>query len=799
LTSTLDGAAANRRGAKAGSGPAQGLDFIRTIVAEDLAAGRHEHVVTRFPPEPNGYLHIGHASSICLNFGVAEDYGGVCHLRFDDTNPETEEARFVASIIEDVAWLGFDWGENLFFASDYFPRMYEFAEHLIREGKAYVDSLSEEAIREYRGTVTEPGRPSPYRERTVEENLDLFRRMQAGEFPNGAHVLRAKLDLGSTNMLLRDPVLYRIRHAHHYRTGDAWRVYPLYDFAHPIEDALECVTHSLCTLEFENNRALYDWIVESLPVKCRPRQYEFARRNLDFTVLSKRRLLQLVREGHVAGWDDPRMPTIAGLRRRGYTPSSIRAFADMTGVGRTENRVDIGKLEFAIRDELNREAPRVLCVARPLRVVITNYPDERTEELDAPYFPRDIPREGSRTLPFSREIYIDREDFSEDPPPGFHRLVPGRDVRLRYAYVIRCEEVVRAEDGSVLELRCSYDEATRGGKAREGRPVKGTIQWVSARHAVACEVRLYDRLFTVPDPDARDEDFTAYLNPASLVVAAGAMIEPSVLEDPEDRRYQFERLGYFWRDPVEGRGARPIFNRIVTLRDTWSRQAEAAAGATVAVATAPPARRAERGERPRRAEPAEATDQVPVEQERPAELAARRLRYVDQLGVGEAEAEVLTREAASARLFEAALDAGAPAREAANWIVHELAREAGRRYSEKLPFDGAALGRLVVLVEEATLSSTGGREVLAEMVRTGDAPDAVVDRLGLRQVSDPGALRPIAAEIVAAHPDKAGEYRRGRTGLMGFFVGQVMRRTGGRANPEVVKELLADELEGSRG
>ncbi|MGH7481177.1 MAG: glutamine--tRNA ligase/YqeY domain fusion protein, partial [Longimicrobiales bacterium] len=521
----------------------QPKDFIRQIIADDLAAGTHGgRVVTRFPPEPNGFLHIGHAKSICLNFGIAEEIEGArCHLRFDDTNPETERQEFVESIQDSVRWLGYDWGEHLYFASDYFGRLYEFAEHMVRQDVAYVDSQSEEEIRATRGTISEPGTPSPYRDRDVAENLDLLRRMKAGEFPNGAHVLRAKIDMASPNMLMRDPVLYRIRHARHYRTGDDWCIYPLYDYAHALEDAIEDVTHSLCTLEFEINRALYDWMVEHAPVDTRPRQYEFARLNLDYTVMSKRKLLALVERGHVAGWDDPRMPTIAGLRRRGYTPESIRAFCDMIGVTKAETRVDIGKLEYAVRDDLNRRVRRVLAVLRPLRIVITNYEGEgegegEGEELTAPYYPRDVPLEGERSLPFDRELFIERDDFSEDPPKGWHRLAPGVEVRLRYAYFIRCDEVVKDDAGEVVELRCTYDPETRGGRAKDGRKPNGTIHWVPADRSIPCTVRLYDRLFTVPDPDAAAAagggDVAAFLNPDSLVTLEDARIEPSVAADP---------------------------------------------------------------------------------------------------------------------------------------------------------------------------------------------------------------------------------------------------------------------------
>ena len=554
-------------------------DFIRAMVAEDLRTGKYGgQVVTRFPPEPNGYLHIGHAKSVCLNFGLAEENeGGVCHLRFDDTNPETEDIKYVDAIKEDVHWLGFDWGDMLFFASDYFEKLYDYAVKLIRDGKAYVDSSSEEEIREYRGTVTEPGRASPYRDRSVEENLDLFERMRAGEFEDGEHVLRARIDMAHPNMLMRDPLLYRIRHAHHYRRGDDWCIYPMYDFTHCLSDAIENITHSLCTLEFENNRELYDWVLDNAGIgRPRPEQTEFARLNLDHTVLSKRKLIELVEGGYVSGWDDPRMPTIAGLRRRGVTPEAIRAFCDMIGVDRVNSRVDIGKLEYAIRDDLNRRVPRVLCVLRPLRIVITNYPEGETDWLDAPYYPHDVPREGSRAVPFSRVIYIERDDFAEDPPKKYFRLAPGREVRLRYGYFIRCVDVVKdPETGEVAELRCTYDPETRGGSAPDGRRVRGTIHWVSAEHAHTAEVRLYDRLFLNPNPDdvPEGEDWKTYINPASVVVVGDARIEPSVADDPAGTRYQFERLGYFISDPIESKPGALVFNRTVTLRDSWAKVA----------------------------------------------------------------------------------------------------------------------------------------------------------------------------------------------------------------------------------
>jgi glutaminyl-tRNA synthetase len=532
--------------------------------------------VTRFPPEPNGYPHIGHAKSCCLNFGIAlENEGGVCHLRFDDTNPETEDIKYVEAIKQDVRWLGFDWGDKLFHASDYFEQLYDFAITLIERGKAYVDSLSEAEIREYRGTVNEPGRESPYRDRSVEQNLDLFQRMRAGEFNDGEHVLRGKIDMAHPNMLMRDPLLYRIRHASHYRRGDTWCIYPLYDFTHCLSDAIENITHSLCTLEFENNRALYDWVLDNVGIEPpRPEQTEFARLDLDYTVLSKRKLIRLVEDGHVNGWDDPRMPTIAGLRRRGVTPEAIRGFCEMIGIDKVNSRVDIAKFEYAIRNDLNQRAPRVLCVLRPLKVTITNFPDGDVELLDASYWPHDVPREGSRQLPFSREIYIEREDFMEDPPSKYFRLAPGREVRLRHSYIIKCEELVKhPETGEVTELRCTYDPDTLTGPPADGRKVKGTIHWISASHALPCQVRLYDRLFKTPDPEEapEGEDFTSNLNPDSLVVLRGSLIEPSVAEEPPGTRYQFERQGYFISDPLDSKPGALVFNRTVTLRDSWAK------------------------------------------------------------------------------------------------------------------------------------------------------------------------------------------------------------------------------------
>ena len=548
----------------------QPMDFIRVAVMDDLKAGRYSRVHTRFPPEPNGYLHIGHAKAMCIDFGIAAEFGGQCNMRFDDTNPVKEEVEYVESIQQDIRWLGFDWEDRLYYASDYFERLYEYAVTLIEKGKAYVCDLSTDEIRECRGTLTEPGKESPYRNRTVEDNLDLFARMRAGEFPDGSRTLRAKIDMASGNINLRDPVMYRIIHAPHHRTGDAWCIYPLYDFAHGQSDSIEGITHSLCSLEYEDHRPLYNWYLDALEI-YRPRQIEFARLNVSFTVLSKRKLLRLVQGGHVKGWDDPRMPTLSGLRRRGYTPEAIRDFCDRIGVAKKDSMVDIALLEHCLREDLNKRAPRVMGVLKPLRVVIENYPEGQVEDVVGVNNPED-PSAGTRTVPFSRVLYIEQDDFRESPPSKYYRLAPGREVRLRYAYFITCVGVVKDAQGDVVELRCTYDPATRGGDAPDGRKVKATIHWVSAAHAVPARVRLYDRLFVKEDPDDVDggQDFLANLNPHSLEVLTGCWVEPSLAETKPGSIYQFERQGYFCVDPDAAKGSL-VFNRAVSLKDEWAR------------------------------------------------------------------------------------------------------------------------------------------------------------------------------------------------------------------------------------
>ncbi|HOE15987.1 MAG TPA: glutamine--tRNA ligase/YqeY domain fusion protein [Syntrophorhabdaceae bacterium] len=547
-------------------------DFIREIIEDDLKTGKHgDRVATRFPPEPNGYLHIGHAKSVCLNFGIAAQYKGTCNLRLDDTDPSGESIEYVGSIINDVHWLGFDWGDRLYYASDYFEQLYQFALQLIKDGKAYVCSLSADEIRDYRGTLTEPGRESPYRNRPAEENIDLFTRMRAGEFEDGAHVLRAKIDMGSPNVVMRDPVIYRIKRAPHYRTGDKWVVYPMYDFAHCLSDSIEKITHSICTLEFENNRPLYDWIVNQLIAGDRPQQIEFARLNLSYTILSKRRLIELVELGHVSGWDDPRMPTVAGLRRRGYTPEAIRNFCAKIGVAKNENLVDISLLEHCVRDDLNERAPRAMAVLRPLRVIVDNYPEGQVEEFECANHPQN-PAMGTRKIPFSRTLYIERDDFDENPPKKYKRLAPGREVRFRNAYVIKFKNVVKDEKtGEIVEIHCTYDPATRNSPPPDGRKVDGVIHWVSAERSVPAAVRLYDRLFQIEDPAGAGDDFLKYLNRGSLETLTTCYVEESLKGAAPESRYQFERVGYFCADAKDSAPGKPVFNRIVSLRDSWSK------------------------------------------------------------------------------------------------------------------------------------------------------------------------------------------------------------------------------------
>lgn len=763
----------------------EGSNFIRDIVEKDLEENTYGgRVVTRFPPEPNGYLHIGHAKSICLNFGIARDYNGICNLRFDDTNPTTEDMEYVESIQRDVRWLGFDWDDRMYFASDYFEQLYQYALKLIRAGKAYVDSQSEDEIRINRGTVTEPGKESPYRNRSVEENLDLFERMRKGEFRNGEHVLRAKIDMSSPNMKMRDPLLYRIRHAEHYRTGNTWCIYPMYDYAHPLSDAIEGITHSLCTLEFENNREIYDWVLDNTVTPPRPHQYEFARLSLNYTVLSKRKLLELVKGGYVSGWDDPRMPTIAGLRRRGITPEAIRDFSERIGVAKANSRVDVAMLEYSIRDDLNYRAPRVMCVLRPLKVVITNYPEEAEEWIDAPYWPHDVPKEGSRKVPFSRVLFIEKEDFMENPPRKYYRLAPGREVRLRYGYIIKCTDVIRGENGEITEIHCTYDPDTKGGSTPDGRKVRGTIHWVSARHARKVEVRLYDRLFSVPNPEEGDEAFTSYLNPESLVTLKDCLVEPSILNDPPETRYQFERQGYFWRDPVDSTEEALVFNRIISLRDSWGKMVKVEQEVEEEGVT----------EISKKEKAEKIVETVNPVEKLSQEKRSRLVHFTDEFGLQLDDALILVENPQVAAFFNDAISVHDNYRAVANWVINEVLRELKGKSIEELPFDGRAIGKLVSLIDAGTISGRIAKDVFSEMLTTGDSPEKIVREKGLEQISDQDQLEPIVDRIISENPQKVEQYREGKIGLIGFFLGQLMRETEGKANPEISQQLFRRKL-----
>ncbi|MEZ4404206.1 MAG: glutamine--tRNA ligase/YqeY domain fusion protein [Kofleriaceae bacterium] len=770
-------------------------DFLRTIVDEDLAAGRHQQVATRFPPEPNGYLHIGHAKAICVDFGIAREYGGTCNLRFDDTNPTKEDVEYVEAIERDVRWLGFA-PDRILFASDYFEDLYQLAEGLIERGLAYVDDHDEEQIRAHRGSLTEPGRPSPWRGRTVEENLARFRAMRAGELPDGACVLRAKIDLAAANMKMRDPLLYRIRHAHHHRTGDAWCIYPMYDYAHPLSDALEGITHSLCTLEFENNRELYDWVIAATGVTARadlvggrpvagpPHQYEFARLVLEYTMMSKRKLLRLVEDGVVTGWDDPRMPTLAGMRRRGFTPEAIRELCDLVGVAKNNSTVDVGKLEYAVRSDLNGRAPRLLGVVRPLAVTLTNV--EAASLVEAPLFPEDIDptgARGTRQIPFDKHLYIEQEDFAEVAPDGWKRLAPGRVVRLRHAGLIRCDEVVKDAAGAVVELRCSVVD--------DGK-VAGVLHWVSATRGVTCEVRLYDRLFTTVKPDAA-EDITEVVNPASLEVVTGAVVEPAVVA-AAGTPIQLERVGYFVADCVDSRPDALVLNRVITLRDTIRAHLAATLAPATLEATAEVKTKASRAAtRPPKKSGAE---QRAIARERDAELAARYAGAVETLGAD--TADLIHGDRDSSDFFEACR-AAAPFRAelVARWMVNELPRVAGDADLAETALTPAALTALIGLVEDRAITAAVAKDLLPELVADGGDPVALVDARGLRQVSGDAAaaaLTPIIAEVLSKHAGKLAEYRGGKTGLLGFFVGQVMKASGGKASPAAVNAAVAAAL-----
>jgi len=764
-------------------------NFITEIIDRDIASGKHETVITRFPPEPNGYLHIGHAKSICLNFGLARDYGNEhgdagdntlkfarCHLRFDDTNPVKEDPEFVESIQADVKWLGFDWDGHLYHASDYFERMYALAQKLIREKKAYVCSLTPEQIRETRGTVTEPGTPSPFRDRPVDESLTLLEQMRQGKFDVGEHVVRLNIDMANANMKMRDPLIYRIKNVAHDRTGDAWNIYPLYDYAHCLSDSFENITHSICTLEFENNRELYDWILEACDEpRPRPKQYEFARLFLNYTVMSKRKLLQLVEEGIVDGWDDPRMPTIAGLRRRGYTPESIRTFADRVGIAKNNSVVDVSLLEWAIRQDLEPTVGRGLAVIDPLEVVIDNWPTGETFWRDVPVYPQDNTRNETRKLPFSGRLFIEKADFAMKPPKRFHRLAPGREVRLRNGFFIKFVSVERDEAGNPARIHCTYDPDTLGGSAPDGRKVKGTLHWVSADHAVPAEFRLYDRLFSHEAPGSEDRDFKDDLNPNSLKIMKG-WVEPALKDIATGAHVQLERLGYFYTDPSDHTAETLVFNRTVALKDAWANTTKQA---------------------PKKGSRAKA---------RKAEAAAKKREDVvlsdvaaalkSAHGLSNNEARLLTDTADLHVFFDQCLGHGGSPRGVAKWIVNELLRVTKDTPISELQITPPAIGQLVALLESSTITQTAAKTIFEVLLSDGGDPKSIVEAKGLAQQRDESALETALGEILRANPDETARYRAGEKKLFGFFIGQAMRATRGQADAKLVRSILMRILDG---
>ncbi len=744
-------------------------DFLRTIVENDLKSGKYKEIVTRFPPEPNGFPHIGHAKSISINFGVARDYNGHCNLRMDDTNPTKEDTKYVEALEDAVKWLGFDWGDEIYFTSDYFSQIHDYAVKLIKMDKAYVDSLDEEKMREYRGTVTEAGKRSKYAERSVAENLDLFERMKNGEFRDGEHVLRAKIDMSAANMKMRDPLLYRIRNVEHFRAGDAWSIYPMYDFAHCLSDYIEGVTHSLCTLEFENNRDIYNWVLDTLELKPpRPYQYEFARLNINYTVMSKRKLLELVEGNYVNGWDDPRLPTIAGYRRRGYTPESILTFCEQIGIAKANSVVDVAQLEFCIRDDLNKKVPRVLCVLDPLKVTIENY--EGSEGIDAPYYPHDVPKEGSRKIPFSKEIFIEREDFKENPPKGYFRLTPEQPVRLRHGYIISCKEVIKDAKGNITEIKAEYYPASKSGSEdTSGIKVKSAIQWVSAADAKKVEIRLYDRLFKNELPEGVED-----LNPDSLKIIKNALIEPAVITEKPDERFQFERQGYFYADAVDYSDETPVFNKIVGLKDSWGKKTKE-----------------------KKAAPKPQAKKVQIDGEvapMSKEEEALFERYTKELQLNNEVANTLARDENLSKFYEEALSECNSPVSIANIISNEVARELKQKELTELKFSPKQIAELVKMIDDATISTKIAKDVFEAMSKNGEEPKKIVESRGLVQISDPAVILPIIEEVMAKNPDNVEKFRAGNTKLIGFFVGQVLKATGGKANPKVVNKLVAEKL-----
>ncbi len=744
-------------------------NFLQTIVEKDLQSGKYKEIITRFPPEPNGFPHIGHAKSIFINFGIARDYNGHCNLRMDDTNPTKEDTQYVEALKDAVLWLGYKWEGNIHFTSDYFTQIHKYAIKLITMGKAYVDSVDEEKMRELRGTVTEAGKRSKYAKRTVAENLDMFERMRKGEFKDGEHVLRAKIDMSAANMKMRDPLMYRIRHTEHFRTGNKWCIYPMYDFAHSLSDYIEGVSHSICTLEFENNRDIYNWVLDTLDLTPpRPYQYEFARLGINYTVMSKRKLLELVKGKYVDGWDDPRLPTIAGLRRKGYTPESIVTFCEKVGIAKANSMVDISQLEFTIRADLNTKVPRVMCVLDPLKITLVNY-KEKGEKLDASYYPDDVPKKGSRALPFSREIYIERDDFEENPPKGYFRLTPEQPVRLKHGYIIACKEIIKDINGCITEIKAEYYPTSQSGSDSSGIKVKSAIHWVSADTAKKVEVRLYDRLYSSEIPESIED-----LNPNSLKVITDALIEPAVVNEKPDERFQFERQGYFYADPIDYTDEKPVYNKIVGLKDSWGKKTKVT---------------------PQKSQTKEKKEQIDgevvamtPEQEKLFD------RYKKELKLNGEIANTLARDADLSAFFEMALKVLYSPINLANIITNEVAREIKQSSKDSLKFTPNQIAELIKMVDKATISNKIAKQVFEEMVTSGANPKEIVEKRGLLQISDPDHIGRVIDEIIEKNYENLEKFRAGNKKLLGFFVGQVLKATGGKANPKLVNQLLVQKL-----
>ncbi len=743
-------------------------DFLRTIVENDLKSGKYKEIVTRFPPEPNGFPHIGHAKSIIINFGIANDYQGHCNLRMDDTNPTTEDTKYVEALKDAVEWLGFNWGDSICFTSNYFSKLYDYAIELIKMDRAYIDSLSEDEIREYRGSVTKSGKRSKYAERSIEENLDLFERMKKGEFKEGEHVLRAKIDMSAANMKMRDPLLYRIKHAHHFRAGDEWSIYPMYDFAHCLSDYIEGVSHSICTLEFENNRDVYNWVLDTLGLELpHPHQHEFARLNINYTVMSKRKLLELVQGGQVSGWDDPRLPTIAGYKRRGYTPESILNFCDQIGIAKANSMVDISQLEFCIRDDLNKKAPRVMCVLDPLKVTIENY--KGREVIDAPYYPDDIAKDGSREMPFSNEIYIDRNDFMEQPPKGYYRLTPQQPVRLKHAYIIKCKEIIKDANGNISEIKAEYYPESKSGCDSSSIKVKSAIQWVEAKQAKPVELRLYDRLFKDEAPEGLED-----INPNSLQIIKDALIEPAVVSDKFDERFQFEREGYFYADPIEYTDTNPVFNKIVGLKDSWNKKKK-----TTSNTPKCPIKKAQID-----------GEVIPMSTKQQGLFS----RYTIDLGLNSEVANTLARDETLSNFYEKTLKKLHSPVALANIVVNEVARELKQVQVDELKFNAEQISELIKMIDDEIVSSKIAKQIFEQMAKTGENPIQIVEDKGLIQISDPAKILPIIDEIIIKNPDNVAKFKAGNSKLLGFFIGQVLKNTNGKANPKIVNTLVIERL-----